>query len=288
MAHDGGARGAGLRNLERLLNERTGKIIDLSDSFYLMISPTSADFEAFLRLIGDDLRMIRYAILIEDGIIGSGLEEFEKKLELIAPGSVVREELPSLDQLTVISSLTELARKVKELNRYGERRLRILVLCSGYLKIPLFHLSLYLNARAVELDDSSYRELIAYPVWRLNEMSLAVLYVVSRMEEAGIPAFPQNIIKYVKIRSKDRMRRSGGDDERSKIVSLDYHVRRYFDDGELLVKEKGFDMKRGVYYKLTPLGRKVAKLVEAHLLSVGSELSEYVDLEVLESDLSRS
>ncbi|GEM_PF-1319393 len=279
-----GGRGSGLERLEKVLSRSAEKAIDLSDSFYLLVAPTSTDFRMFERLVADDLRMIRFAFLIRDGLIGDGYEEFRNKLELInSPESVVEEELPSLDQLSVISSMVGLAKKVREINSSGQRRLRILVVCSGFLKIPLFHLALYLNARAIELDDSGYRELIAYPTWKLNEVSLAILYAVSRLEQAGVLASPQTLIKYVKIRSKMRKRgEKGVEDERSKIVSLDYYIKRYFEDGELLVKEKGPDTKRGVYYRLTPLGRKVAQLVEAHMLSTGEELSKYVDLEALD------
>ncbi len=277
-----GGGGGGLARLERLLSRREEKAIDLSDSLYLLIAPTSADFRTLESLISEDLRMIRYALLINDGLVGDGYEDFRGKLELInSPESVIEENLPSLDQLTVISSMVGLARKVREINASGSGKLGILVICSGFLKIPLFHLALYLNARAVELDETGYRELLAYPTWRLNEVSLAILYAVAKLEEARVLATPQTLIRFVKIRSKVRRRGERMDDERSKVVSLDYHIRRYFDDGELLVKERGPDSKRGVYYRLTPKGRKVARLVEAHMLSMGQDLSSYVDLEAL-------
>ncbi len=285
-----GGRGSGLEKLEKILTRSAEKAIDLSDSFYLLVAPTSTDFRMFERLVGDDLRMIRFAFLIRDGLLGEGYEDFRSKLELInSSESVVEEELPSLDQLTVISSMVGLAKKVREFNSSGGqgRRLRILVVCAGFLKIPLFHLALYLNARAIELDEAGFRELVAYPTWKLNEVSLAILYTVSKLERAGVLASPQTLIKYVKIRSKMKKRGGKGlEDERSKIVSLDYYIKRYFDDGELLVKEKGPDTKRGVYYRLTPLGRKVAQLVEAHMLSTGEDLSKYVDLEALERMVS--
>ncbi len=278
-----GGGGSGLEKLERVLSRSAEKAIDLSDSFYLLVAPTSTDFKMFERLVADDLRMIKFAFLIRDGLLGEGYDGFRAKMELInSPESVIEEELPSLDQLSVISSMVGLAKKVREINSSG-RKLRILVVCSGFLKIPLFHLALYLNARAIELDEAGYRELVAYPTWKLNEVSLAILYTVSRLEQAGVLASPQTLIKYVKIRSKMRKKgEKGVEDERSKIVSLDYYIKRYFEDGELLVKEKGPDTKRGVYYRLTPLGRKVAQLVEAHMLSTGEELSKYVDLEALE------
>ncbi|MDK2373226.1 MAG: hypothetical protein QI197_07615 [Candidatus Korarchaeota archaeon] len=280
-----GGRSSGLERLEKVLSRSAEKAIDLSDSFYLLVAPTSTDFRMFERLVADDLRMIRFAFLIRDGLIGEGYEEFRNKLELInSTESVVEEELPSLDQLTVISSMVGLAKRIRKINSSGgQRKLRILVVCSGFLKIPLFHLALYLNARAIELDEAGYRELIAYPTWKLNEVSLAILYAVSRLEQAGVLASPQTLIKYVKIRNKMRKRGDKGvEDERSKIVSLDYYIKRYFEDSELLVKEKVPDTKRGVYYRLTPLGRKVAQLVEAHMLSMDEELSKYVDLEALD------
>ncbi|MCS7102531.1 MAG: hypothetical protein NZ992_01455 [Candidatus Korarchaeum sp.] len=262
-----------LKRMEIALKSKYEKLIDLSDSWYILIAPTSANFSFLSRIISSDLRMIVSAVLIDDGFAGEGFEEFKEKLiSLNGREKVIEEIIGKVDQVRMIAHFSELSELMK--NYEGELGLKALVVCSGPYKIDLFHLSLYLDARAIELTDDSYRELVAYPTWKLNEVSLSILYVAMLLEEVGERVTPHNLAKYVKLREK-------GGDARSKVVSLDYHVRKYLEAEGLLQKERDPESKRGIAYKLTQKGLNVAKLTEAHFRSLRKRIEDYVELEAL-------
>ncbi len=268
-AREVGARPS-LKRIENALKSKYEKIIDLSDSWYILVAPTSANFSLLSRIISSDLRMIVSAILMNDGSSGEGLEEFREKLIALNGGEKVIEEIMGrVDQIRMISHFSELSDLLR-----SEEKLRALVVCSGPYKIDLFHLALYLDARAIELTDEGYRELVTYPTWKLNEVSLSVLYVAMILEEVGEKVTPHNLAKYVRLREK-------GGNARSKVVSLDYHVRRYLEVDGLLQKERDPDSKRGIAYRLTPKGLSVAKLVEAHFRSLGMRIEDQVEIEAL-------
>ncbi|MEM3619480.1 MAG: hypothetical protein QW634_03980 [Candidatus Korarchaeum sp.] len=267
--------GAGqtLRRIGSVLKPKYEKLIDLSDSWYILIAPTSANFSLLSDIISNDLRMIVSAILVNDGSAGEGIEEFKGKLiALNGREKVIEEILGKVDQVRMISHFSELSELMRGYE--GGLGLRALVICSGPYKIDLFHLSLYLNARAIELGEEGYRELVAYPTWKLSEVSLSILYVAMLLEEVGERVTPHNLAKYVKLREK-------GGDTRSKVVSLDYHVRKYLEVDGLLQKERDPESRRGIAYKLTPKGLSVAKLVEAHFKSLGMRMEDHVDVEAL-------
>lgn len=262
-----------MRRMERVLKSRYEKEIDLSDSWYILIAPTSANFSLLSRIVSNDLRMIVSALLVYDGSIGEGFEEFKGRLiALNGREKVVEEILGKVDQVRVITHFSELSELMRDYE--GELGLRALVVCSGPYKIDFFHLSLYLDARAIELTDDSYRELVSYPTWKLNEVALSILYVAMILEEVGERVTPHNLAKYVKLREK-------GGGARSKVVSLDYHVRKYLEVEGLLQKERDPESKRGVAYRLTPKGLSVSKLVEAHFRSLGMKLEDHVELDTL-------
>ncbi len=270
MPLGGGGRRSRAGPIEKLLAQSHEKALDLSDSDYFLIAPTSADFSLLERLISTDLGRIRAAVFVNDGLNGEGFSTFREKLAIVTYGRITEISLSRLDQLEVISQLSE-AVVLKESGMEG------LIVCCGFLTIPLFHLALYLGARAIELTDSGYRELITYPTWKLNDISLAILYVVRRLEELDEKATPHAIVRFVKIKSK--IKRKGN--ERSKLVSLDYYLKKYLIKDGLVVKDRDSGSKRGVVYRLTAKGRMVAQLVEAHFLTTGVNLGDVVDLESL-------
>ncbi len=261
---------ARLGAIEKLLAQRRVKMLDLSDSDYFLVAPTSIDFSLLDNLISSDIGRIRAAIFVDDGLEDKGFKTFRKKISIVTSNMVTEVKLDNLSQVSLIYELSELA-KLKENGLKG------LIVCNGFLSIPLFHLAMYLDARAIELIESGYRELIAYPTWKLNETSLAILYVVWKLEEAGEKATPQAIVKCIKMRSK--IKRRG--DERSKLVSLDYYLKKYLMKDGLVVKQRDPNSKRGVIYELTRKGRRVAQIVEAHFIASSTRLEELIDLESL-------
>ncbi len=256
--------------IEKLLAQRREKLLDLSDSDYFLITPTSIDFSLLDNLISSDIGRIRAAIFVDDGLEDERFKFFKKKISIVTSNMVTEVKLDDLSQMNLIYELSELA-KLKENGLKG------LVVCNGFLSIPLFHLAMYLDARAIELVESGYKELITYPTWKLNEISLAILYVVWKLEEAGEKASPQAIVKCIRIKSK--MKRKG--DERSKLVSLDYYLKKYLMRDGLIAKRKDPNSKRGVIYVLTPKGRKVAQIVEAHFAVSNVDIEDLIDLESL-------
>ncbi len=256
----------------RLLAQRREKMLNLSDSNYFLVAPTSADFSLLDNLISSDIGRISAAVFVDDGLEDEGLKAFRRKISIVTSNMITEVKLDDLSQMSLIYELSELA-KLKENDLKG------LIVCNGFLSIPLFHLAMYLDARAIELGESGYRELIAYPTWKLNGISLAILYVVWKLEEVVGRATPQAIVKCIRMKSK--IKRRG--DERSKLVSLDYYLKKYLMKDELIVKRKDPNSKRGVVYELTPKGRKVAQIVGAHFTASGMDLKDIIDLESLNS-----
>ncbi len=274
MLAEGGRKGgrSQLGAIEKLLFQKREKVIDLSDSDYFLVAPTSTDFSLLDNLISSDIGRIRAAVFVDDGLEDRGFKAFRKKLSIVTSNMVTEVKLSTISQINLIRELSELA-KLKKNGLNG------LIICNGFLAIPLFHLALYLDARAIELVESGYRELISYPTWKLNDISLAILYVVRKLEEAGERASPQAIVRCIKMKSK--IKRRG--DERSKLVSLDYYLKKYLMKDGLVTKERDPNSRRGVIYELTPKGRNVAQIVEAHFTASGVNLSDLIDLESLNS-----
>ncbi|RDD52859.1 MAG: hypothetical protein BA066_07445 [Candidatus Korarchaeota archaeon NZ13-K] len=262
-----------LKGMESVLRAEYKKIIDLSDSWYILIAPTSANFSLLSQIISREIRMIVSAIFLNDGSSGEGLEEFRGRLVAINGEERVTEViLGRVDQIGMISHFSELPDLMRAYE--GDRGMRALIVCAGPHRIDLFHLALYLDARAIELTDDGYRELITYPTWKLNEVSLSILYVAMILEEVGERVTPHNLARYVRLREK-------GGDLRSKAVSLDYHVRKYLVADGLLQKERDPESRRGISYRLTPKGMSVARLAEAHFRSLGLRMEDYIELEAL-------
>lgn len=265
-----------LKGIEKALISRYEKAIDLSDSLYILIAPTSTDFNLLSQILSREIRMIESVILINDGAEGDGLGDFKGKIAAINGQEAISEVALTerLDQISLIAFLSGILDVIRE---SGERR-GFLIVCSGPYKIDLFHLALYLDARAIELTEEGFRELVSYPTWKLSEVSLSILYVAMKLEQIGEKVTPQALARYVKLREKGE----GKGDLRSKLVSLDYHVKKYLETQGLLRKERDPDSKRGITYRLTKKGLSVAKLVETHFRSLGLKMSEFVELENLD------
>ena len=271
------ARGVGvtLKGIERALTQYE-KVLDLSDSWYILIAPTSLNFHLLSKILSSEVRMIISSIFINDGSEGDGFREFRDRLTFInGKDHVIEEIFEKIDQIEIISRFSELSSFIREY-KSGELGLRALIVCSGPYKLDLFHLSLYLDARAIELTEEGFRELISYPTWKLNEVSLSILYVAMKLEAMGERVTPHSLARYVKLKEKGERR-----DIRSKVVSLDYHIKKYLEREGLLQKERDPESKRGVSYKLTKKGVDVARLVEAHFKSQGLRIEDYVDLSSL-------
>ncbi len=267
--------GVTLRGIERALTQYE-KVLDLSDSWYILIAPTSLNFHSLSKILSSEVRMIIYSIFVNDGSEGDGFREFRDKLAFIyGKDHVVEEIFEKIDQIEIISRFSELSNLIREY-KSGELGLRALVVCSGPYKLDLFHLSLYLDARVIEITEDGFRELMSYPTWKLNEVSLSILYVAMKLEAMGERVTPHSLARYVKLKEKGERR-----DIRSKVVSLDYHIRKYLEREGLLQKERDPESKRGVAYKLTKKGMNVAKLVEAHFRSQGLKMEDYIDLSSL-------
>ena len=265
-----------LKSIERALTSKQEKIIDLSDSWYVLIAPTSANFNLLSQILSREIRMIVFAIFICDGAEGEGYGEFKGRMVAINGPDAVS-EIPlneRFDQISLIAMISEIFQALRKV----EERQKALVICSGPYKIDLFHLSLYLDARSIELMEHGFRELVSFPTWKLNEVSLSILYVAMRLEQIGEKVTPHSLAKYVKLRERGDKR----GDFRSKVVSLDYHVRKYLEAQGLMQKERDPESKRGITYKLTRKGLSVAKLVESHFRNMGIDVREFVDLEPLD------
>jgi len=236
--------------LSDLRVKEIGKI-DLSDSNYFLVVPSSADFSLLDKVLSD--------------LYGDGFEEFTYKLSIVTSGRVKEISLGRPDQLTIIRVLS----KAKSL--MGD--MRPLVVCHGIYAIPLFHAAMYIDGRAIILTETGYQELLTFPTWKLKETALAILYILRELEKRGIKSTPYLLVDLIHVRAKGK---KSSDSRRSKMVSLDYYIKNHLAKEGLVVKERDPDSKRGVVYKLTGKGSAVADLVEAHLLTVGSEISEYL------------
>ena len=250
--------------LSDLRVKEIGKI-DLSDSNYFLVVPSSADFSLLDKVLSDDIGRIRAVIILNDGLYGDGFEEFTYKLSIVTSGRVKEISLGRPDQLTIIRVLS----KAKSL--MGD--MRPLVVCHGIYAIPLFHAAMYISGRAIILTETGYQELLTFPTWKLKETALAILYILRELEKRGIKSTPYLLVDLIHVRAKGK---KSSDSRRSKMVSLDYYIKNHLAKEGLVVKERDPDSKRGVVYKLTGKGSAVADLVEAHLLTVGSEISEYL------------